>query len=321
VKLTEAKIAFAGTPEFADTILQTLLQGGIRPCTVYTQPDRPRGRGRKVTSSAVKSTALAHQLSVQQPHQLSSPESIQALILCQPDLLIVAAYGLILPQQVLDLPRLGCVNVHASLLPRWRGAAPIARAIENGDDTTGITLMQMARGLDNGDILHQEQLNIGPRETTATLQKRLAHLGAQTLFEYLPTLLSNRCQSQRQDATLTCYANKLSKEEAQIDWRLSAVQLDRQIRAFNPFPIARAVHHNQTIRIWQAQPEPSRPDGGSTEPGKIMAIDRTGIVVGCGVGALRLLELQRAGGKRLSAANFLNGYRLSVGDPLQATLP
>ncbi len=319
MKLTDVKIAFAGTPEFAKITLTALLQSGIRPCAVYTQPDRPRGRGRKVTRSAVKSTALEHQLVLHQPQRLSSQESIQPLVDCQPDLLVVAAYGLILPQQVLNLPRLGCVNIHASLLPRWRGAAPIARAIENGDHVTGITLMQMARGLDNGDILHQEPLKIKALDTTATLQEKLAILGAKTLLDYLPILLSGHAHPQPQDEGRACYASKLEKTEAQIDWRRSTILLDQQIRAFNPFPIARTNHHQRTIRIWRAQPEPSTPNRDHCVPGEILAVDNSGIVVCCGEGTLRLLELQRAGGKRLPVATFLNGYRLSAGDHLQTT--
>lgn len=321
MKPTEANIAFAGTPEFADTVLQALLEAGIRPCVVYTQPDRPRGRGRKLTASAVKNTALEHQLAVQQPPRLTSQEAIQPLVDCQPELLIVVAYGLILPPQVLTIPHQGCVNIHASLLPRWRGAAPIARSIENGDKTTGITLMQMARGLDNGDILHQQTLPISAQETAASLQEKLAKLAAQTLLAQLPAVLSGHCQGQPQEEAGVCYAHKLDKLEAWLDWRLPATVLDQRIRAFNPFPVVRTKHKQHTIQIWKAIPLPL-PAGNNNNPvGAILAVDNSGIIVRCGEGVLRLLELQRAGGKRLPVANFLNGYRLAVGDQLLTDSP
>jgi len=317
----DAKIAFAGSPEFARTILLALLQADIRPCVIYTQPDRPKGRGRQTAGNAVKITALEHQLDIRQPSRLSEPESIQTLVDCQPDLLIVAAYGLILPQQVLDIPRVGCLNVHASLLPRWRGAAPIARAIENGDNETGISLMQMARGLDNGDILYQECLKIQDHDTTASVEEKLARLGARLLLNYLPTILSSHYESQPQDDQLRCYAKKLDKREARLDWRLSAIQLDRKIRAYNPYPVAQTLHGNQTVRIWLAQPVPAPSNCDNCEPGEILVADPTGTIVRCGEGALQLLELQRAGGKRLAATAFLNGYRLSAGDHFQSSSP
>ena len=302
------RIAFAGTPEFAARALDALAGFDCDIPLVLTQPDRPAGRGMKLMPSPVKQRALAHGLNVAQPDTLKTAELRAPLVEAAPDLLVVVAYGLLLPRAVLDIPRLGCINIHASLLPRWRGAAPIHRAIEAGDARTGITLMQMDEGLDTGPMLAERTVDIAADDSTATLHDRLAATGAQLLIDTLPDLLAGRITAVPQPADGACYAAKIGKAEAALDFRRPAVELDRAIRAFNPFPGALMTVDGTPIKLWQARVEPA---GG--EPGRILAVGDDGVVIACGEGALRLTELQKPGGKRLPVADFLHGHPLRVG--------
>lgn len=314
------KVIFAGTPEFADVALRALLQAGYEVPLVLTQPDRPAGRGMKLQASPVKQTALQHGIPVAQPHSLrldgKYPEEAaaaqQALQAAQADVMVVAAYGLILPQWVLDTPRLGCLNIHASILPRWRGAAPIHRAIEAGDAETGVTIMQMDAGLDTGDMLLLETLPIGPRTTTAALHDELAALGGRLIVQALQAAEAGTLTATPQpDAGIT-YAYKIEKAEALVDWSLPAATLHQRIRAFNPFPAALTHIGQEALKIWNA--ELSACAVGSAQPGQVLAIDAQGIHVACGdQHALCLTQLQRAGGKRLATADLLRGFELPIG--------
>jgi methionyl-tRNA formyltransferase len=305
------RLIFAGTPEFAAQALAALLAAGHDVALVLTQPDRPAGRGLQLQPSPVKQLALTHGLEVFQPVALKGDAHADArarLAAVGADAMIVAAYGLILPQAVLDLPRLGCLNIHASLLPRWRGAAPLQRAILAGDTETGVCIMQMDAGLDTGPVLARARTPIAPDDTAQSLHDRLAGLGAGLLVETLARLpLTGEAQP---DVGIT-YAAKLDKAEAEIDWRRSAEELDRQIRAFNPAPSAQTWLGDTRLKLWRA-----RPLAASGTPGSILAADKTGITVACGTGALCLLELQKAGGKRLDAAQFLAGQPLHPGQRL-----
>ncbi len=306
------RLIFAGTPEFAARALQALIDAGHDIPLVLTQPDRPAGRGMKLRMSAVKEVALAHGLRVEQPENLKTDTTRQPILEARADLMIVAAYGLILPQSVLDMPSLGCVNIHASLLPRWRGAAPIHRAIEAGDSETGITLMQMDKGLDTGAMLTRAALPILATDSTGSLHDRLAELGAHEIIKLLPDLAASKVSATPQDNTLATYAAKISKEEARLDWALSAEQLDRKIRAFNPFPGAYGLLEEAPLKIWQA-----RPVSGAGEPGSILALTDGEIHITCGSGALAITEVQQAGGKRLPVSAFLSGHPLQPGDTLR----
>ncbi len=259
-------------------------------------------------ASPVKQLALKHGLALHQPPSLKSEEARQPIIEARPDVMVVAAYGLILPQAALDIPRLGCLNIHASLLPRWRGAAPIQRAILAGDAETGVTIMHMEAGLDTGPMLHKESLPIADAETAGSLHDKLAGLGARLIVEALHRLERGELPGEAQPAEGVTYAAKLEKAEAALDWRQPAVTLDRAIRAFNPFPGATALIEGQPVKIWRAEPF-----SGKGNPGAILAAGSDGIVVACGEGALRLTELQKAGGKRLLAADFLRGFALKPG--------
>ncbi|MBL1277164.1 MAG: methionyl-tRNA formyltransferase [Ectothiorhodospiraceae bacterium] len=302
------KIVFAGTPEFAASSLAALLDSEHELLAVYTQPDRPAGRGRKLTASPVKALALEHGLPVMQPLSLRDEEAQQQLAQWNADVLVVVAYGLILPKAVLDAPRLGCINVHASLLPRWRGAAPIQRAILAGDSETGVTIMQMDVGLDTGDMLHIVRCPIEASDTAEILHDRLAALGATALRDTLAVIAQGKTQPERQDDELTCYAKKLQKAEAQIDWQQSAVQLSRTIRAFNPWPVAFTPHEGKNLRIWLAEVIDDKNTTENTLPGTVLAESREGIDVATGDGVLRITQLQLPGGKALSAEQFLNAH-------------
>lgn len=302
------RIVFAGTPEFAAQALAAILAAGESVPLVLTQPDRPSGRGMALKASPVKQLALEHGLQVHQPASLKSAESRQPIIDASPDVMVVAAYGLILPQAALDIPRLGCINIHASLLPRWRGAAPIPRAILAGDAETGVTLMRMEAGLDTGPMLLKERLPITDADRAATLHDKLAALGARLIVEALPRLARGELPGEPQPAEGVTYAAKLEKSEAVLDWRQPAVVLARAVRAFDPFPGTLARIEGQTIKVWRAEPAP-----GAGEPGTVLAADADGILVACGEGALRLVELQKSGGKRLQAAAFLHGFALKPG--------
>jgi len=297
------RIVFAGTPEFAVPCLRAANEHD-EVTAVYTQPDRPAGRGRQVTMSPVKVEALARQLPVRQPENFKPAQAREALRALQPDLMVVVAYGLILPQTVLDIPRYGCWNVHASLLPRWRGAAPIQRAIEAGDRETGVALMQMEKGLDTGPVLMEMRSTISAEDTGGTLHDRLSQLAAEVLGEGLKLLRTGtRPIGQAQAADGVVYAHKIDKAEAILDWNLPAKALADKVRAFDPWPVCEAVVGNERLRIHAARALPS---AHHVAPGTLLACSRDGIDVACGEGALRLLRIQRDGGRPISAADYLN---------------
>lgn len=305
------KVIFAGTPEFAAQALSALLAAGHAIPLVLTQPDRPAGRGMALHASPVKQVAQQHGIEVFQPLSLKDGDAQAKVAAVQADVMVVAAYGLILPQAVLDLPRHGCLNIHASLLPRWRGAAPIQRAILAGDSETGVGIMQMEAGLDTGPVLLQQALPITATTTARSLHDQLAALGARLIVDALARLPLPAAP--QPEAGIT-YAHKLDKTEAPLDWHRSADELDRQIRAFDPVPGATASLDGVVYKIWAAQP-----GIGSGAPGSILQADKDGVLVACGSGTLRLTELQKPGGKRLPAAQFLAGARLQAGQ--QFTLP
>lgn len=313
-------LVFAGTPEFARVALERLLAAGFRVPLVLTQPDRPAGRGMKLQASPVKQLALEHGIAVAQPRSLrldgkypdDAASARQALQAAQADVMVVAAYGLILPAWVLQAPRLGCLNIHASVLPRWRGAAPIHRAIEAGDAQTGVTIMQMDEGLDTGDMLLVEKLAIGPDETTASLHDRLAALGGRLIVEALELAACGGLSATPQPAEGVTYAHKIDKAEGVIDWSLPATLTARRARAFNPFPGLSASMAGESIKVWAAQAQNAPAPAGSV-PGQVIDCDGEGIRVATSDGVLVLTELQRAGGKRLAAADFLRGFDLTPG--------
>jgi methionyl-tRNA formyltransferase len=300
------RVVFAGTPDFAALAMQAIVAAGHEVCLVLTQPDRPAGRGMALQPSAVKRLAGERGIEVFQPLTLKDAAAQARIAAELPDVMVVAAYGLILPQAVLDTPRFGCINIHASLLPRWRGAAPIQRALLAGDRETGVCIMQMESGLDTGPVLLRRVCAIEPGDTSATLHDRLAKLGARLVVEALAGLPLPATAQAMEGAT---YAPKLGKAEALIDWSKSAQELDCHIRAFNPFPGAQARLGGQTVKLWHAVPV-----GGSGEKGRILSVDRNCLVVACGEGALAVSELQKAGGKRLAVREFLAGHALKAGD-------
>lgn len=299
---TAAKIVFAGTPEFARESLRQMLAGGFRPELVMTQPDRPAGRGQQLKASPVKEFAERHGILVWQPESLRDPDVLDRLRELEPDLLVVAAYGLILPQAALDIPKYGCVNVHASILPRWRGAGPIQAAILAGDAETGVSLMQMTAGMDEGPVFLVAKTPIGEQETAGELQERLAEMGGELLLRGLPDLLHGNCPATAQDERYVTYAGKIRSEAARLDWSSPAEELARQVRALNPVPGAWFGFNDERIKCWQAIPI----EIGVLEevPGTVVAASKTGIDVVCGDNALRLLEIQRPGRKRITAAEF-----------------
>ena len=300
------KLIFAGTPEFAAQALAAIIAAGHEVALVLTQPDRPAGRGMALQPSPVKKLALAHGIEVFQPLTLKDAEAQVKVAGIAAEVMVVAAYGLILPQLVLDMPKFGCINIHGSLLPRWRGAAPIQRALLAGDAETGVCIMQMEAGLDTGPVLLRGTFPIETKDTTTSLHNRLAALGARLVVEALGRL---PLVAEAQPLEGVTYAHKIEKAEALIDWQRSAAELDRHIRAFNPFPGAQALFKGQTIKLWQAMPV-----AGSGKNGQILAVDRKQIIVACGKGALSIQELQKAGGKRLPVQQFLAGNPLQVGD-------
>ncbi|KLV03242.1 methionyl-tRNA formyltransferase [Photobacterium aquae] len=300
------KIVFAGTPDFAARHLAALLSSEHEIIAVYTQPDRPAGRGKKLTASPVKQLALEHDIPVYQPENFKSDEAKQDLADLNADLMVVVAYGLLLPQAVLDTPKLGCINVHGSILPRWRGAAPIQRSIWAGDAETGVTIMQMDIGLDTGDMLKIATLPIEPTDTSATMYEKLAELGPVALVDCLADIANGTAVAVKQDDEQANYAKKLSKEEALIDWQMDAVAIERCIRAFNPWPMSYFTVAEQNIKVWRAEVETTE---HGKMPGTILAADKQGILVATGNGALRLVELQPPGKKAMAAQDLLNSRR------------
>lgn len=301
------RIIFAGTPEFAAEILQALLQSEHEICAVYSQPDRPAGRGRKLKASAVKQLALAHDLPVYQPSSLNDPQQQQMLKELNADLMVVVAYGLLLPKAVLQALRLGCVNVHASLLPRWRGAAPIQRAIQYGDEVTGVTIMQMDEGLDTGPMLLKASTEISDEDTAETLHDRLAGLGATALLQSLQGIAQGTAEAEAQNNDQANYAHKIAKKEAQLNWQQGARTLHNLVRAFNPWPVCSAQLDDQVLRIWQTAVNDTSCDEA---PGTVINEGKHGIEVATGDGVLRLLRVQLPGGKPLTAQQFLNAHSL-----------
>ncbi|MBN46908.1 MAG: methionyl-tRNA formyltransferase [Methylophaga sp.] len=308
---TSMRIIFAGTPDFAATMLAALLTTDHEICAVYTQPDRPAGRGRKLTASPVKQLALRHQIPVEQPINFKAEADRGKLASYQADLMIVVAYGLLLPQTVLDTPRLGCINVHASLLPRWRGAAPIQRAILSGDTKTGVCIMQMEAGLDTGPVIQRSEIAIEMSDTGETLHDKLALLGASTLLDTLSRFDELQKHAVPQNNAESCYATKLHKAEANIDWSHSAQQIDRQIRAFNSWPVAQTLWQDKVLRVWSAE---IIDNANNAEPGTILQVNRQGIDVATGAGIIRLLSIQAPGKKAMPVNDFLNAHPLIAGD-------
>ncbi len=300
------RIIFAGTPEFAVPALKMLLASGHELCAVYTQPDRPAGRGRKLTPSPVKQLALEADIPVYQPQTLKTPEDKDQLQALNADLMIVVAYGLLLPQAVLDAPKLGCLNIHGSLLPRWRGAAPIHRALMAGDQETGITIMRVIKKLDAGDMLHKEYCQIDSHATSSDLHDKLAELGAVGLKKVLQQIEKGSLQAETQDEALVTYAAKLEKHEAKLDWQCSAVELDRKIRGLNSWPVAQTILQGKVLRIWRAK---LSDDDFALATGE-MRQQSGRLTVGTGEGALDLLEVQLPGGKRVEIQAFLNSHQL-----------
>ncbi len=310
--MSKPRIIFAGTPDFSVGCLSALLDQPVDVVAVYTQPDRVAGRGKKLQQSPVKQRAIEAGIEVFQPENFKSRATREALAALHADLMVVVAYGLILPQSVLDIPQLGCINVHASLLPRWRGAAPIQRAIEAGDSETGVCLMQMEKGLDTGPVLACSRHQIAETETGGQLHDALAGMGAQLLARHLGAILDNNISPVAQADAGMSYAHKLDKSETRIDWQQSARQISNKIRAFNPWPVMATRVGTQVLRLHRAT---ALPDNGNNKasPGEVLRIDAEGIDVQTGDGYLKIEQIQKPGGKILSSRDFLNGFKLTVG--------
>ena len=303
------RLVFAGTPEFAERTLAALIEAGHELALVLTRPDRPSGRGQRIAESAVKRLASRSGIAIFQPTTLKDAAARARLAEARPDALVVAAYGMILPQEVLDLPPQGALNVHASLLPRWRGAAPIQRALLAGDSETGITIMRMDAGLDTGPMYARRAIPIGPRDDAGSLHDRLASLGAEMMLAVLAEIEAGTARLQAQPAEGASYAKKIEKSEAQLDWTRPAAELERAVRAFRPAPGAWSLLAGEPVKIWQA-----REGTGSGEPRQLLEVGEAGITIACGRGSLVVHELQRAGGRRLSAAEYLRGRTLRSGE-------
>ncbi|MBO9480347.1 MULTISPECIES: methionyl-tRNA formyltransferase [Gammaproteobacteria] len=300
------RIIFAGTPEFASAHLQAILDSQHQVIAVYSQPDRPAGRGQKLMPSPVKSLAVAHNIPVFQPKSLRNEDAQQELAALDADLMVVVAYGLILPQAVLDTPKLGCINVHGSILPRWRGAAPIQRAIEAGDTESGVTIMQMDAGLDTGDMLLKAFCPIHPTDTASDLHDRLIEVGQPALIQSLDDIAAGHIHPEKQDDILANYAHKMSKKEARLDWQKSAQALDRQIRAFNPWPVAITALDDTNIRVWEAT---ALEEGTAEAPGTLIKADKDGLDIACHEGTLRIKRLQLAGSRAMTVQELLNSKK------------
>jgi len=299
------KIVFAGTPDFAVPTLQALLDSPHRVCAVYTQPDRPAGRGRKLTASPVKALAMAANIPVYQPESFKHADDVAKLAALEADLLVVVAYGLILPQAVLDIPRLGCINVHGSLLPRWRGAAPIHRAVMAGDAKTGITIMKVVKKLDAGDMLYKAECPISADTTSSDLHDQLAIMGAKGLIEVVSQIEQGTVAAEPQDEALVTYAHKLEKNEAMLDWHKPAAELDRQVRGLNAWPVAQTLFKGEVLRVWRS----TVLDADSRLPPSTVSCADHALDVTTGNGVLRLLEVQLPGGKRIAGKDFLNAHQ------------
>ncbi|MFM7396549.1 MAG: methionyl-tRNA formyltransferase [Gammaproteobacteria bacterium] len=302
------RIVFAGTPEFAVPPLAALVGSDHEVVGILTQPDRPAGRGRQLSASAIKEFALKHSLPLAQPQTLRTPEGRSTLEAWRPDVLVVVAYGLILPPEALAIPRYGCLNIHASLLPRWRGAAPVQRAILEGDAETGVTIMQMDAGLDTGPILLQRTLALSDSDNSSSVLGKLAALGAPALLEVLAGIEAGAIAPQAQSSTGVTYAKKIEKSEARIDWQRSAAQIDRQVRAFRPWPATETLHHGEQVRVHRARVWPAV-DKTQRSPGAILGMQDEVLLVACGEGLLGISELQRAGRRSMTAREFANGLR------------
>ena len=306
------KVLFAGTPDFAVPPLKSLAKEH-EIIGVFTQPDRKSGRGKKITPPPVKTVAQDLGFTIHQPETLAGQADLIAEL--APDVMVVVAFGMLLPQRILDIPKLGCINIHASLLPRWRGAAPIHRSIEAGDEKTGVAIMRMELGLDTGPVFQMLETPILSNDTTLSLHDKLAELGAQGICQTLSALEANPAlNAEPQDDSNACYAKKLKKEEALIDWTLSANEIDRKIRAFIPFPVSQCQHNETRLRIWQASV--TNTSNSNSAPGTVIALDENGALVQCGQGTLKLESLQRDGSKALPWQQFCNGYVINVGDQL-----
>lgn len=305
--MTSPRVLFAGTPEFALASLRALVDSGTKPVAVLTQPDRPAGRGKKLTQSPVKKFAIDQDIEVLQPATLRTPEIVSALKALRPDILIVAAYGLILPQEVLDIPTQGCLNVHASLLPRWRGAAPIQAAILQGDPETGISLMQMTAGLDCGPVYVTEAIAIGDDESAGKLHDRLADLGGSLLVRHLAAILEGGIEPVEQDESQTIFAPKIDKRDTVIDWRRSAQDLRRLVRAYNPVPGAWFDLDGERIKVWEVQ----LTDDVFGKPGKVVSSGRSGLIVACGENGLHLETVQRPGKRRVTGEEFSTSVNIA----------
>lgn len=298
--MTNPKVIFAGTPEFAVASLQALVESGLVPCAVLTQPDRPAGRGKQLTASPVKLYALAHRIPVMQPATLRDDTALADIAALEPDIMVVAAYGLILPQSVLDIPRAGCLNVHASLLPRWRGAAPIQAAILAGDEESGVTLMSMEAGLDCGPVYLSKTVSIGEQETAGELHDRLARAGAELLATHIGAIVAGDLAATAQDENEVSYAPKIRTDDAAISWQRPSRELARLVRAYNPAPGAWFMLDDERVKCWKAQSSAAV----DAPPGTIVAADQDGVVVSCGDGSLRMESLQRPGRRAVTAGEF-----------------
>jgi methionyl-tRNA formyltransferase len=300
------RIVFAGTPDFSVPPLLSLLDSPHEVAAVYTQPDRPAGRGRKLVAGPVKTVALDKGIPVHQPVSLRDPAAVADLRALQPDLMVVVAYGLLLPEDVLEIPRLGCVNIHASILPRWRGAAPIQRAIQAGDVESGVSIMRMDKGLDTGPVFLTKRIELAADETGGSLHDRLSLLGAEALLEALPGITDGSLQPRAQDDSQATYAAKLDKKEAHIDWYQAAGQIERQVRAFNPWPVAYTRYENANLRIWEARAI----EGMTAEPGTVMSATRDGVDISTADGLLRVTRLQMPGKRAMDARDFINSQSI-----------
>jgi len=305
------RIIYAGTPDFAVPALQALIDSEHQVVAVYTQPDRPSGRGRKIHLGPVKQVAVDNEIPVEQPLSLKQPTVQQTLSDYQADVMIVAAYGLILPQVVLDMPKHGCLNIHGSLLPKWRGAAPIQRAIQAGDKETGNTIMQMVAGLDTGDMLHKSHCPITTTDTGQSIHDKLAKQGAEDILLVLDQVMQGTLAPEQQDDSKTSYAHKLSKQDAQIDWSQSAIAIDQMIRAFNPWPVAFTQYHDKPMKIWMSEVKAASENSTDTIEGSVINESKNGIEVSTGEGTLVIHRLQMPGKKAMNVTDFLNGHSLS----------